>query len=100
MSRRFLALAVGLRPGCPPLELQAAEAGLALATRLGLATDDFLAALLDGERGARFYSRFRAAAQAWILFNAEACCKPLMRAFGASDTQLKRRDDMHACMPV
>ena len=81
---RFLALAVGLRPGCPPLELQAAEAGLALATRLGLATDDFLAALLDGERGARFYSRFRPAAQAWILFNAEACCRPLMRAAGAA----------------
>jgi hypothetical protein len=82
VHRSFLALAVGLRPGCPPLELQAAEAGLALATHLGLATDNFLAALLDGELGARFYSRFRPAAQAWILFNAEACCKPLMRAFG------------------
>ena len=88
LCRRFLALAVGLRPGCPPLELQAAESGLALATRLGLATDDFLAALLDGECGGRFYSRFRPAAQAWILFNAEACCKPLMRAFGAAFSSL------------
>ncbi len=82
--RRFLALAVNLRPGCPPLELQAAEAGLTLATRVGLSTGDFVAALLDGDRGARFYSRFRPAAQAWILFNAEACCKALMRAFGAA----------------
>ena len=79
---------MGLQPGCPPLELQAAEAGLALATRLGLATDEFLAALLDGDRGLRFHSRFRTAAQAWVLFNAEASCKPLMQAFGAATIRL------------
>ena len=34
------------------------------------------------KRGDEIYANFRAPLHTWVLFNAESCCKPLLRALG------------------
>lgn len=79
---RFLALAVGLRPEAPPLQFQATRGGLLLATSLGLPAQELLGALLDGDRGALFYERFKPEVLALAIFNADASCRRLCAALG------------------
>ena len=79
-------MAVGLQPEAPPLQCQAAQAGLVLATRLGLPARDLLAALLDGERGALLYDHFKPMLQPWVIFNAGECCQGLCTTMGEAES--------------